>query len=56
MYIAVRNFQSDFNMIEQDIIAQVQSELNKAQAKFPEFHSMHEGYAVIKEELDEVWD
>ena len=23
---------------------------------FPEFHSYHEGYAVIKEELDELWE
>jgi hypothetical protein len=32
------------------------AELNRAQAKFPSFHSGHEGYAVIREELDELWD
>lgn len=31
-------------------------ELERAQAKFPAFNSGHEGYAVILEELDELWD
>lgn len=30
-------------------------ELDRARAKFPAFHSAHEGYAVILEELDELW-
>ena len=34
----------------------VQDELEKAKEKFPPFHSAHEGYAVIKEEIDELWD
>jgi len=35
----------------------VKTELIKAYRKFPEnFHSTHEGYAVILEELDEMWD
>ncbi len=25
-------------------------------AKFSQFNSSHEGYAVIKEEVDELWD
>jgi hypothetical protein len=27
-----------------------------ARTKFPAFNSPHEGYAVIAEELDELWD
>lgn len=34
----------------------IRSELVRAQAKFPGFHSGHEGWAVIREELDELWD
>lgn len=30
-------------------------ELNRARDAFPAFHSAHEGYAVILEELDELW-
>lgn len=29
-------------------------ELNRSYHKFPSFHSPHEGYAVIKEELEET--
>ncbi|CDX01284.1 Hypothetical protein DPCES_1397 [Desulfitobacterium hafniense] len=39
-----------------DIAALMVTELNKANAKFPQFNSRHEGYAVIKEEVDELWD
>ena len=31
-----------------------QAELNRANASFPLFNSKHEGYAVIKEELEET--
>ena len=31
-------------------------ELERAERQFPAFHSGHEGYAVIREELDELWD
>lgn len=31
-------------------------ELNAARMSFPNFHSYHEGYAVLKEEVDELWD
>lgn len=33
----------------------VKNELELANNKFPLFNSPHEGYAVIKEELDELW-
>lgn len=31
-------------------------ELERARKKFPPMASAHEGYAVILEELDELWD
>ena len=43
---------SDFDKAVDHILV----ELHRAQTKFPPFHSTHEGYAVIKEELDELWD
>ena len=38
------------------IIESIEKELNSAYDKFSDFNSYHEGYAVIKEELDELWD
>jgi len=37
-------------------IGDVAYELAFALTKFPPFNSSHEGYAVILEELDELWD
>ncbi len=34
----------------------IEQELKAAQLKFPSFHSLHEGYAVLLEEQDELWD
>lgn len=34
----------------------VQRELRLAREKFPAFNSHHEGFAVLKEEVDELWD
>ena len=39
-----------------DIVREVCLELGQASAMFPEFNSPHEGYAVLKEEVDELWD
>lgn len=39
-----------------DWISQVIEEYESATRKFGPFNSAHEGYAVIKEELDELWD
>lgn len=37
-------------------LTDVRNEFARATAKFPAgFHSGHEGYAVIKEELEELW-
>ncbi|MFK7691512.1 hypothetical protein [Paenibacillus sp. HJGM_3] len=38
------------------IALEVTEELRKAMRKFPPFHSAHEGYAVLLEEVDEAWD
>lgn len=39
-----------------DTALEVANELNSAREKFPPFHSAHEGFAVLKEEVDELWD
>ena len=31
-------------------------ELDSARSSYPEMHSLHEGYAVLLEEVDELWD
>jgi hypothetical protein len=36
--------------------ALVRAELARAAAKHPQFNSRHEGYAVLLEEVDELWD
>lgn len=38
------------------LLNEVADELGDANLKFPGFNSSHEGYAVIKEEVDELWD
>ena len=40
----------------QEIIENVIVELVCAQGNFEDFNSAHEGYAVLKEEVDELWD
>lgn len=42
------------DVIYKDIEALVEKELNAANETYPPFASMHEAYAVIKEEMDEV--
>lgn len=34
----------------------VHNELDFAMSKFPKFNSEHEGFAVLMEEVDELWD
>lgn len=38
------------------IVEEVEDELLSAIQKFPSFRSAHEGYAILKEEVDELWD
>ena len=42
------------NVVENDVRILVDKELAAANERFPQFHSAHEGYAVIKEEVDEL--
>lgn len=39
-----------------DVAAEAREELMRAKAKHAPMHGPHEGYAVILEELDELWD
>jgi hypothetical protein len=41
---------------ERTVLAEVENELRDALADFDSFNSPHEGWAVIKEELDELWE
>lgn len=43
-------------MINPTALEELTAELKQAEAMFPSFHSVHQGYAVILEELDELWD
>lgn len=38
------------------ILADVRAELITARSSYADFHSLHEAYAVIFEEMDELWD
>lgn len=38
------------------ILREVRDEVLKAAEKFASFSSPHEGYAVLLEEVDELWD
>ena len=42
------------NAVENDVRTLVDKELAAANERFPQFHSQHEGYAVIKEEVEET--
>jgi hypothetical protein len=37
-------------------ILDVSAEYDSASAKFPPFASAHEGWAILREEVDELWD
>lgn len=37
-------------------VDQAWKELQKCLSNWPEFNSAHEGFAVLKEEVDELWD
>lgn len=40
----------------QKILAAVEEEFRNASAKNEAFHSCHEGYSILAEEVDELWD
>lgn len=44
------------NTLSNKLLQLVQQEYDRATSKFTEFNTPHEGYAVILEELDELWE
>jgi hypothetical protein len=38
------------------VTADIIDEVTRAQSNYPKFNSAHEGYAVLLEEVDELWD
>lgn len=38
------------------ILLEIKAECESAMQAYPAFHSYHEGYAVLLEEVDELWD
>ena len=38
------------------LLAEIADEYRSAASKFPPFRSPHEGYAILLEEVDELWD
>ncbi len=47
---------SDEDKYREQVVEEVFAELTRATAKFARFNSTHEGYAIIKEELEELWE
>lgn len=43
-------------MTTADMLAFIELELERAERMHDPINSLHEGYAIIAEELDEVWD
>lgn len=39
-----------------DIEFDIKKEVKKAESLFPEYNSYHEGFSIINEEVDELWD
>ena len=39
----------------QALLDAIETELDDAMDRFPPFHSAHEGWAVLREEVDELW-
>jgi len=39
-----------------EALKKIEEEFYRASELYPDLHSNHEGYAVIKEEVDELWD
>jgi len=48
---------SDYELYTGFVLSEVASELMRAKGLYPEFFvNQHEAYAVILEEIDELWD
>lgn len=39
-----------------DHLTEIANEYNRASSLYPKFNSAHEGYAVLLEEVEELWD
>jgi hypothetical protein len=39
-----------------ELLNAIQTEVDRARTLYPKFHSLHEGYGVLLEEVDELWD
>lgn len=49
---------SSFNVCDPvvaEVLARVYAEQHGAASKFPPFNSAHEGFAILNEEVDELW-
>lgn len=46
----------DLTQTVRKVLGEVEAELLTATSKFGGFNSAHEGYAVLLEEVDELWD
>lgn len=44
------------HVLRTDVVGAVTDELNNAIAAWPAFNSAHEGFAVLAEEVDELWE
>lgn len=55
---AARTIGSDAADVAQriELMDEINDELHRAQRAFPPFNSAHEGFAVLAEELDELWE
>lgn len=40
----------------QEVLGDISTEVERATSMWPPFNSAHEAFAVLKEEVDELWD
>lgn len=52
----VNNVKNAYDELLDKTVERVKNELAEANTVYGGFRSAHEGYAVIKEEYDELWD
>jgi hypothetical protein len=52
----LESWMPDRNVSFDSVISQVESEFRRATSLHGSFNSTHEGYAIIQEEVDELWD